>query len=89
MERDSRINNARAYDIKNEQIGTMGNLSKITQTFKANSQAKLIFHWEDRHGMLHSTQPDSLAMDQINELLKEFSPCAELPENLFIHVPQV
>lgn len=79
---------AQDYDIKNEHMGTVGELLKLTQSLAIDPNRTIVFYREDRHGMLHATKTDFMSILPINECLKTLNPDQELPDKFFLHISQ-
>jgi len=87
MEKGPRGNRiAQDFDVKNENIGTVGELLKLTQSLEIDPNRTIIFYWEDRRGMLHATSKDFMSVAEINKYMKKLSPYQELPNKFFLHV---
>lgn len=89
MEKEPRKNRiTQAFDIGNKQIGTVGNLLKLTQDIETDPKGEIVFYLEDKEGMLHAAKKDFIAIASVNALLEKLDPSEELPENLFVYIPK-
>jgi hypothetical protein len=76
------------FNVNSKQIGTVEDLLKLTDGIEIDPHRTVTFYAETRQGMLRSAKKDFMTIVEINDFLKELSPVAELPENLFLRISQ-